>query len=84
MRDPGDGVRTVYVEPTNACNLDCRTCVRHFDFPPCTDCGCELAETNEEDCLGNPHPTCGDCLWARGIVRCAWALRFVVVQIVTT
>jgi MoaA/NifB/PqqE/SkfB family radical SAM enzyme len=45
--------------------------VRSFDFPPCTDCGCELAEANEEDCLGNPHPTCGDCLWARGIVRCA-------------
>ena len=31
----------------------------------------ELAEANEEDCLGNPHPTCGDCLWARGVVRCA-------------
>jgi MoaA/NifB/PqqE/SkfB family radical SAM enzyme len=45
--------------------------VRRFDFPPCTDCGCELAETNEEDCLGNPHPTCGDCLWARGVIRCA-------------
>ncbi len=45
--------------------------VRRFDFPPCTDCGCELAETNEEDCLGNPHPACGDCLWARGVVRCA-------------
>jgi MoaA/NifB/PqqE/SkfB family radical SAM enzyme len=45
--------------------------VRRFDFPPCTDCACELAETNEEDCLGNPHPTCGDCLWARGVVRCA-------------
>jgi len=45
--------------------------VRRFDFPPCTDCGCELAESNEEDCLGNPHPTCGDCLWARGVVRCA-------------
>ena len=44
---------------------------RRFDFPPCTDCGCELAESNEEDCLGNPHPTCGDCLWARGVVRCA-------------
>ena len=33
--------------------------------------GCEFAETNEEDCLGNPHPTCGYCLWARGVVRCA-------------
>jgi len=45
--------------------------VRRFDFPPCTDCGCDLAATNEEDCFGNPHPVCGDCLWARGIVRCA-------------
>ncbi len=45
--------------------------VHRFDFPPCTDCACELAETNEEDCFGNPHPTCGDCLWARGIVRCS-------------
>ncbi len=45
--------------------------VRRFDFTPCTDCGCELAEGNLEDCLGNTHPVCGDCLWARGIVRCA-------------
>ena len=45
--------------------------VRRFEFPPCTDCGCELAEGNLEDCFGNPHPVCGDCLWARGIVRCA-------------
>ena len=40
--------------------------VRRFDFPPCTDCACDLAEGNLEDCFGNPHPTCGDCLWARG------------------
>lgn len=45
--------------------------VRRFDFPPCTDCACELAEGNLEDCFDNPHPTCGDCLWARGVVRCA-------------
>jgi hypothetical protein len=45
--------------------------VRRFDFPPCTDCACELAEGNLEDCFGNPHPVCGDCLWARGIIRCA-------------
>jgi MoaA/NifB/PqqE/SkfB family radical SAM enzyme len=51
--------------------VEFRERVRRFDFPPCTDCGCELAESNEEDCLGNPHPTCGDCLWARGVVRCA-------------
>jgi len=45
--------------------------VRAFDFPPCTDCSCDMAERNEEDCFGNPFPVCGDCLWARGIVRCA-------------
>jgi MoaA/NifB/PqqE/SkfB family radical SAM enzyme len=46
--------------------------VRTFDFSPCTDCGgCDLAERNEEDCFGNPFPVCGDCLWARGVLRCA-------------
>ena len=46
--------------------------VRRFDFSPCTDCGgCDLAEKNEEDCFGNPFPVCGDCLWARGVLRCA-------------
>jgi len=42
-----------------------------FDFAPCVDCGgCTYAETNEEDCYGNPFPVCGDCLWARGIIQC--------------
>jgi MoaA/NifB/PqqE/SkfB family radical SAM enzyme len=46
--------------------------VLDFDFPPCVDCGgCELAEGNLEDCFGNPFPVCGDCLWARGVIRCA-------------
>jgi MoaA/NifB/PqqE/SkfB family radical SAM enzyme len=46
--------------------------VRGFDFAPCMDCGgCEFSEKNEEDCQGNPFPVCGDCLWARGILRCA-------------
>ena len=46
--------------------------VRDFDFAPCVDCGgCYMAETNEEDCFGNGFPVCGDCLWARGIIRCA-------------
>jgi hypothetical protein len=40
-------------------------------FPPCTDCDCELAAGNEADCVGNPHSVCGDCLWARGIIRFA-------------
>ena len=46
--------------------------VRKFDFSPCTDCGgCNDAERNEVDCFGNPFPVCGDCLWARGVLRCA-------------
>ena len=45
--------------------------VRRFAFPPCPECGtCELALSNETDCFGNPFPTCGDCLYARGLVRC--------------
>ncbi len=45
--------------------------VRRFDFAPCTDCGgCRLSETNEEDCFGNRFPTCGDCLWAKGVIQC--------------
>jgi len=46
--------------------------VRRFEFSPCVDCGgCEDSEKNEKDCQGNPFPVCGDCLWARGILRCA-------------
>ena len=34
MPEPDDRVRKAYVEPTNACNLDCKTCVRHsWDEP---------------------------------------------------
>lgn len=45
--------------------------VDEFDFPPCTVCaGCELAEANQDDCFGNPFPTCGGCLWAQGFIRC--------------
>ena len=67
-RLPGQTLTEVWAAPEYVAFRDR---VRRFDFPPCTDCGCELAEANEEDCLGNPHPTCGDCLWARGVVRCA-------------
>jgi MoaA/NifB/PqqE/SkfB family radical SAM enzyme len=42
-----------------------------FDFPPCTSCNsCEMADENQEDCYGNPPPTCGGCLWAQGLIRC--------------
>jgi MoaA/NifB/PqqE/SkfB family radical SAM enzyme len=45
--------------------------VTSFDFSPCASCAsCELAESNEGDCFGNPFPTCGGCLWAQGLIRC--------------
>jgi MoaA/NifB/PqqE/SkfB family radical SAM enzyme len=45
--------------------------VHSFAFAPCTACGgCELLETNEEDCLGNTFPSCGCCLWAQGLIQC--------------
>ena len=48
-----------------------RDTVKRFPFAPCTDCGgCTLAETNEEDCLNNSFPVCGDCLWAKGVIQC--------------
>ena len=67
-RLPDEPLATIWADTVYAAFRDR---VRRFEFPPCTDCGCELAEANEEDCFGNPHPVCGDCLWARGIIRCA-------------
>ncbi len=51
--------------------LSFRKRVQGFDFSPCTSCGgCNLLESNEEDCFGSPHPTCGGCLWAQGVIQC--------------
>jgi len=45
--------------------------VRDFDYAPCHICGgCNLLESNDEDCLGNGFPACGGCLWAQGIIQC--------------
>jgi MoaA/NifB/PqqE/SkfB family radical SAM enzyme len=45
--------------------------VQGFGFAPCTPCGgCELLESNEEDCFGITHPACGSCLWAQGVIQC--------------
>jgi MoaA/NifB/PqqE/SkfB family radical SAM enzyme len=42
-----------------------------FTFPHCTICGnCAYMEENKEDCVGNPFPTCGGCLWAEGLIQC--------------
>lgn len=46
--------------------------VRNYNFPSCMDCStnqvCDYANVNE-DCWGNA-PSCADCLWSQGIVRC--------------
>jgi MoaA/NifB/PqqE/SkfB family radical SAM enzyme len=45
--------------------------LQDFDFSPCAFCNsCEMAGENMEDCFGNVQPTCGGCLWARGLIRC--------------
>jgi MoaA/NifB/PqqE/SkfB family radical SAM enzyme len=51
--------------------LSFRKRIQEFDFSPCVVCGgCELFESNQEDCIGSPVPACGGCLWAQGIIRC--------------
>jgi len=51
--------------------LSFRNRLRGFNFSPCTLCGgCEYFESNQEDCIGSPVPTCGGCLWAQGIIQC--------------
>lgn len=50
---------------------DFRKRVIEFPFSECTQCsGCDMSETNEEDCHGNTFPVCGDCLWAKGVIQC--------------
>lgn len=50
---------------------DLRKRLQDFDFSPCAFCNsCEMANENLEDCFGNIQPTCGGCLWARGLIRC--------------
>ncbi len=46
--------------------------LHNFVFAPCSFCGgCDLSETNKEDCIGNTtFPVCGGCLWAQGIIQC--------------
>ncbi len=50
---------------------DFRNRVINFTFSPCIQCGgCEFRDDNRVDCLGNPQPTCGACLWSEGIFSC--------------
>jgi len=42
-------------------------------YPSCPDCdlleGCDMTSDTESDCWAN-SPSCADCLWARGFMRC--------------
>ncbi|MBI5649063.1 MAG: SPASM domain-containing protein [Chloroflexi bacterium] len=45
--------------------------VHSFAFAPCSFCGgCDLLDSNEEDCIGNKFPVCGGCLWAQALIQC--------------
>jgi MoaA/NifB/PqqE/SkfB family radical SAM enzyme len=51
--------------------LALRSRLQEFNFSPCIMCGgCDFFESNQEDCIGSPIPTCGGCLWAQGIIQC--------------
>lgn len=55
----------------DAAYRDFRRRLRAFDFPACFACGgCPDTDTNDTDCYGSSFPSCGECLWAQGIVLC--------------
>ena len=62
------GLRDLWSDPEYVAY---RQRIQDFAFAPCTFCGgCELAEANQEDCMGNTAPVCGGCLWAQGVIQC--------------
>lgn len=63
-----NSIEELWLEPSF---VSYRERLHNFIFAPCTFCGgCDLSETNEEDCFGNTFPSCGGCLWAQGIIQC--------------
>ncbi|MFA4662926.1 tungsten cofactor oxidoreductase radical SAM maturase [Pyrococcus kukulkanii] len=50
-----------------------RFIVRASAYPSCIDCplndSCSFVLDTRQDCWGN-SPSCGDCLWGRGIILC--------------
>lgn len=58
---------------TDSGYINFRRVVRDNLYPSCIDCkyrdGCSYRESNEMDCWGN-SPSCGECLWSRGIIAC--------------
>jgi MoaA/NifB/PqqE/SkfB family radical SAM enzyme len=68
----GDVYQSDLLQVWNASNYkELRKRLQDFDFSPCAFCNsCEMANENLEDCFGNVQPTCGGCLWARGLICC--------------
>lgn len=63
-----DGLQDIW---RDAAARDFRRRIRDFDFPACFACGgCPDTDTNDTDCYSSPFPSCGECLWAQGIVLC--------------
>lgn len=51
--------------------VELRQRLQAFGFSPCSSCNtCEMADDNRQDCTGSPHPACGGCLWAQGLIQC--------------
>jgi MoaA/NifB/PqqE/SkfB family radical SAM enzyme len=62
------GLADLWADPAY---VELRQRLQAFDFSPCSSCNtCEMADDNRRDCSGSPHPACGGCLWAQGLIQC--------------
>ncbi len=62
------GLAEIWSDPAY---VELRQRIQAFDFSPCSSCNtCEMADDNRQDCSGSPHPACGGCLWAQGLIQC--------------
>ena len=62
------GLAELWADPAY---VELRQRLQAFDFSPCSSCNtCEMADDNRQDCSGSPHPACGGCLWAQGLIQC--------------
>jgi MoaA/NifB/PqqE/SkfB family radical SAM enzyme len=63
-----EGLAEIWSDPAY---VELRQRLQAFDFSPCSSCNtCEMADDNRQDCSGSPHPACGGCLWAQGLIQC--------------
>ncbi len=62
------GLAEIWSDPAY---VELRNRLQSFGFSPCSSCNtCEMADDNGRDCSGSPHPACGGCLWAQGLIQC--------------